>query len=56
MSDLPVESAPDVAAAAHQAASGQVVYITEHGNRLAGIVPLELAAILRHRRKVRASH
>jgi mRNA interferase RelE/StbE len=46
MSDLTVESAPDVAAAAHQAASGQVVYITEHGNRLAGIVPLELAAIL----------
>jgi mRNA interferase RelE/StbE len=46
MSDLTVESAPDVAPAAHQAASGQVVYITEHGNRLAGIVPLELAAIL----------
>ena len=46
MSDLAVESAPYVAAAAHQAARGQVVYLTEHGNRVAGIVPLELAAIL----------
>jgi mRNA interferase RelE/StbE len=46
MNDLAVESAPDVAAAAHQAAHGQVVYITEHGNRLAGIVPVELTAIL----------
>jgi mRNA interferase RelE/StbE len=46
MSDLAVESIPDVAAAAYEAARGQVVYITEHGNRVAGIVPLELAAIL----------
>ena len=46
MSDLAVESVPDVTAAANQAARGQVVYITEHGNRVAGIVPLELAAIL----------
>ncbi len=46
MSDLAVESTPDVAAAADQAARGQVVYITEHGNRVAGIVPVELAAIL----------
>ena len=46
MSDLAVESAPDVAAAVNQAARGHVVYITEHGNRVAGIVPLELAAIL----------
>ena len=46
MSDLAVESVPDVAAAAHQAADGQVVYLTEHGNRVAGLVPLELAAIL----------
>ena len=46
MSDLPVESAPDVAAAAHEAARGQVVYVTEHGNRIASIVPVELAAIL----------
>jgi mRNA interferase RelE/StbE len=46
MSNLAVDSAPDVAAAAHQAARGQVVYITEHGNRVAGIVSVELAAIL----------
>ena len=32
--------------AAHEAARGQIVYITEHGNRVAGIVPVELAAIL----------
>ena len=46
MSDLAVESAPDVAVAAHEAVRGQIVYITEHGNRVAGIVPVELAAIL----------
>ncbi|HYB49264.1 MAG TPA: hypothetical protein VED20_18215, partial [Streptosporangiaceae bacterium] len=46
MSDLAVESVPDVAAAAYEAARGHVVYVTEHGNRVAGIVPLELAAIL----------
>ena len=46
MSDLALEGAPDVAEAAHQAARGQVVYVTEHGNRVAGIVPVELAAIL----------
>ena len=39
VSDLAVESAPDVAVAAHEAARGQIVYITEHGNRVAGIVP-----------------
>ena len=33
-----VESAAVVAAAAHDAARGQVVYITERGNRVAGIV------------------
>jgi mRNA interferase RelE/StbE len=46
MSDLTVESLPGVAAAAYEAARGQVVYITEHGNRVAGIVPVELTAIL----------
>jgi mRNA interferase RelE/StbE len=46
VTDLAVESVPDVAAAAHQAAGGQVVYLTERGNRFAGLVPLELAAIL----------
>jgi antitoxin (DNA-binding transcriptional repressor) of toxin-antitoxin stability system len=46
MSDLAVENPDDVAAAAHQAARGQVVYITEHGERLAAIVPAEFAAVL----------
>jgi mRNA interferase RelE/StbE len=46
MSDLAVENVPDVAAAAHEAARGQVVYITERGNRVASIVPVEVAAIL----------
>lgn len=46
MSELAVENAPDVAAPAHEAASGQVIYITEGGNRVAGIVPAEAAAIL----------
>lgn len=46
MSELAVENAPEVAAPAHEAASGQVVYITEGGNRVAGIVPAEVAAIL----------
>jgi hypothetical protein len=46
MSKLAVESAPDVAAAAHDAGRGQAVHITERGNRAAGIVPVELAAIL----------
>jgi antitoxin (DNA-binding transcriptional repressor) of toxin-antitoxin stability system len=46
MSELPVEDAPDVAGAAHEAARGQVVYLTEHGERLAAIVPPEFAAAL----------
>ena len=46
MSELAVETAPDMAAPAHEAASGQVIYITEGGNRVAGIVPAEAAAIL----------
>jgi len=44
MSELPVEDTPGVVEAAHDAARGQVVYITEHGHRLAAIVPAELAA------------
>lgn len=44
MSELPLDQAPDdVAAAAHDAAQGKVVYLTEHGRRLAAIVPAELA-------------
>jgi hypothetical protein len=46
LSEFAVENAPDVAAPAHEAASGQVVYITERGNRVAGIVSAELAAML----------
>ena len=44
MSDLPVETTPGVAAPAHEAARGQIVYITEHGERLAAIVPAAVAA------------
>lgn len=48
ISDLAVEKAQgaDVAASAHEAARGQVVYITERGQRLAAIVPAEFAAVL----------
>src|ERR1017187_10570976 len=45
MSEIPLEEAPgQVTDAAHDAARGQVVYLTEHGERLAAIVPAELAA------------
>lgn len=43
MSELPVEDAPAVADAAHEAAGGKVVYITEGGQRLAAIVPADYA-------------
>jgi antitoxin (DNA-binding transcriptional repressor) of toxin-antitoxin stability system len=46
ISDLAAETVPAVAASAHEAARGQVVYITEHGQRLAAIVPAEFAEIL----------
>jgi antitoxin (DNA-binding transcriptional repressor) of toxin-antitoxin stability system len=46
MSELAVENAPDMAAPAHEAAHGQVVYITEGGTRIAAIVPAALAAEL----------
>jgi antitoxin (DNA-binding transcriptional repressor) of toxin-antitoxin stability system len=46
MSQLPVEDAPGVTDAAHEAARGQVVYLTEHGETLAAIVPAEFAAAL----------
>lgn len=46
MSELAVEGSPAIADAAHEAADGQVVYITEHGKRVAGIVSAELAAAL----------
>ena len=46
MSELPVDDGLDLSAAAHQAARGHVVYLTEHGERLAAIVPAEFAALL----------
>ena len=46
MSELAVENAPDVAEPAREAARGQVVYITEHGERVAAIVPARIAAEL----------
>jgi antitoxin (DNA-binding transcriptional repressor) of toxin-antitoxin stability system len=47
MSEIPLDEAPrEVSNAAHDAARGQVVYLTEHGERLAAIVPVELAAEL----------
>jgi antitoxin (DNA-binding transcriptional repressor) of toxin-antitoxin stability system len=45
MSELPLDEVPsEVTAAARDAARGQVVYLTEHGRRLAAIVPAEIAA------------
>ena len=44
MSELPVEDTSGVAGAAHEAARGEVVYLTEHGERLAAIVPAAMAA------------
>jgi antitoxin (DNA-binding transcriptional repressor) of toxin-antitoxin stability system len=46
MSDLAIESTPAVAEPAREAASGEVIYITEHGERIAGIVPANLAVAL----------
>jgi antitoxin (DNA-binding transcriptional repressor) of toxin-antitoxin stability system len=48
MSELPLEDAPGVSGAAHDAARGRVVYLTEHGERVAAIVPPEFAAELEH--------
>src|ERR1700733_4702605 len=49
MSGIPLDEASrEVSDAAHDAARGQVVYLTEHGVRLAAIVPAELAAELEH--------
>jgi DNA-binding MarR family transcriptional regulator len=47
VSEIPLDETPRaVSDAAHDAARGQVVYLTEHGERLAAIVPAELAAEL----------
>lgn len=42
MSEMPLEDLPGLASAAHRAAEGgQVVYLTEHGQRLAAILPTD---------------
>jgi DNA-binding MarR family transcriptional regulator len=47
VSEIPLEeTSGQVTDAAHDAARGRVVYLTEHGERLAAIVPAELAAEL----------
>lgn len=46
MSELALEDTPDLPAAVDEAARGQVVYITERGERVAGIVSAELASAL----------
>jgi hypothetical protein len=46
MSEVPLDDGPDISAAAHGAVRGHVVYLTEHGERLAAIVPAEFAALL----------
>jgi hypothetical protein len=46
MSEVPLDDGPDISAAAHDAARGHVVYLTEQGERLAAIVPAEFAALL----------
>jgi antitoxin (DNA-binding transcriptional repressor) of toxin-antitoxin stability system len=43
VSELALEDTSGVGDAAHEAAGGQVVYITEHGRRLAAIVPADYA-------------
>jgi antitoxin (DNA-binding transcriptional repressor) of toxin-antitoxin stability system len=44
--ELPIEDVAALAGAVHEAASGQVVYITEHGERVAAIVPPGMVAVL----------
>ena len=46
ISEQPLDGGPDISAAALQAARGHIVYLTEHGQRLAAIVPAEFAAAL----------
>jgi hypothetical protein len=48
VSELPVEDIPGLAGPAHKAADGdQVVYLTEHGQRLAAIIPASAVEKLR---------
>ena len=45
MREIPLDEAPrEIAAVARAAARGEIVYLTEDGERLAAVVPPELAA------------
>lgn len=55
MSELALEDTPDLPAAAHEAARGEVIYLTEHGERLAAIVPIEYAEDIADAAAVRAA-
>ena len=47
MREIPLDEAPrEITAVARGAARGEIVYLTEDGQRLAAIVPPELAAEL----------
>ncbi len=47
MREIPLDEAPrEIAAVARAATRGEIVYLTEDGQRLAAIVPPELAAEL----------
>lgn len=46
VSELPLEESPAVAAPARQAARGQVIHITEGGQRIAAIVPESMVEAL----------
>ncbi|HET8682358.1 MAG TPA: hypothetical protein VFM54_10860 [Micromonosporaceae bacterium] len=50
MTEMPIPDGEQLAEVAREAArSGQVVYLTDHGERLAAIVPASLAALLERR-------
>ena len=47
MREIPLDEAPrEIAAVARAAARGEIVYLTEDGERLAAVVPPELTAEL----------
>ena len=46
MTEMPLPDGEQLAAVAPSAASGQVVYLTDRGRRLAAIVPADLAELL----------
>lgn len=50
MTEMPIPDGEQLAAVAREAArSGKVVHLTDHGERLAAIVPANLAALLERR-------